>query len=537
MRKSVFIFLLVIQTIVKASDPYPRNESIDIRHYQFRLMLNDTTDRIGGETRIDVRFKKSASSVEFDLASLNQEGKGMTVSLVSIDNQSLIFVHLNNRLTIQFTELVQAGTEKKIIIFYAGIPAAGLIIRKNKFGDRGFFGDNWPNRAHHWLPTIDHPYDKATCEFIIIAPEHYTVVATGEKLEESALERKLKLTHWKTSVLLPTKVMTMGAARFAIKNEGRVNDVPLQTWVYPQNRVEGFSDYAIAAKPLDYFSKTIAPYPFEKLANVQSTTLYGGLENAGNIFYYENSVTGKGNMEELMAHEIAHQWFGNSVSEADWHHVWLSEGFTTYFTKLYLENIYGSSRLMEEMRNDRKQVIAYFQKDPAAIVNTTITDINKVLSTNTYQKASWVLHMLRHDIGEQKFREGIRQYYKQYQLSNALTDDFRQVMETVSGKDLKDFFGQWILQGGHPRLAANWTYDQKRKQIHLTVEQKQLQVFSFPLDVGFSDSPGNPKIEKIRISQRKQEFSIPCAQKPKLLELDPNVWLLFEGQAKEGSLK
>src|SRR5204863_6116924 len=157
---------------------------------------------------------------------------------------------------------------------------------------------------------------------------------------ESAVTKKRKITHWKTSVVLPTKVMVIGVARFAIEYEGEINKVPLQSWVYPQNRKEGFSDYSMASGPLDYFSKNIAPYPYEKLANVQSTTRWGGMENAGNIFYYENSVTGKANIEGLLAHEVAHQWFGDSASESDWYHVWLSEGFATYFTQLYLENKY-----------------------------------------------------------------------------------------------------------------------------------------------------------------------------------------------------
>jgi aminopeptidase N len=533
MRNYILMTLLVIQTIVRGADPYPRNESIDIRHYQFRITLNDSTNRIAGEARIDIRFRKPTAMIELDLAGLASTGLGMTVQQVLSENLALKFTHQNDRLTIQLGNIVPTGDEKKIVVFYAGIPAQGLIIRNNKFGDRTFFGDNWPDRAHHWLPTIDHPYDKATCEFIVTAPEHYMVVATGEKLEESTLGKNLRLTHWKTSVVLPTKVMTMGVARFAIKYEGTVNRVPLQTWVYPQNRSEGFSDYAIASKPLDFFSNNIAPYPYEKLANVQSTTLYGGMENAGNIFYYENSVTGKGNMEGLMTHEIAHQWFGNSASEIDWHHVWLSEGFATYFTKLYFENTYGSQRLIDEMQNDRSNVVSLFQKDPGPIVNIAITDINKVLNTNTYQKASWVLHMLRHEIGDKKFWDGIRQYYKQYQLSNAHTDDFRKVMESVSGRDLKGFFDQWIFKAGHPRITARWNYDPKKKQILLTVDQKAGSLFSFPLEVGVYESAGPARVEKMRISKQKQEFSIACGQKPIKLDLDPNVWLLFEGEVKE----
>ena len=478
---------------------------------------------------MDIRFKKAVSDFELDLVNNNVKGQGMNVSDVSLDGQPLKFSHQNDRLKIHLSTPALPGDDKKFTIRYSGIPQDGLIISKNKFGDRTFFGDNWPNRAHHWLPTIDHPYEKATCEFIVLAPEHYTIIGTGEKVEESSNGKKRKLTHWKTVVPLPTKVMVIGAARFAISYEGAVNNVPLQSWVYPQNRAEGFSDYAIAAKPLDFFSKTIAPYPYEKLANVQSTTRYGGMENASNIFYYENSVTGKSTIEGLVAHEIAHQWFGNSASEADWYHVWISEGFATYFANLYLENRYGSKRLMEEMETDRQQVIAYFQKNPTPIVNTSITDITKVLNTNSYQKASWVLHMLRYEIGDQKFWEGVREYYRQYQLSNAMTDDFRLVMEKISGKDLKGFFDQWLFRAGHPKLEVVWQYDTRKKQVLVTLEQKQGQPFDFYLNLALNAPSGSQQLEKIKISARKQEFLIPAAQKPTDILLDPNVWLLFEG--------
>lgn len=531
----MLILLLFVLETVQAADPYPRNEAIDVTHYVFRLELNDSTNRIGGETVIDIRFRKAVADFELDLVNNNAQGSGMTVSEVLLNNQPLKFSHQNDRLKIQLSPAAQSGDDKKFTIRYSGIPQDGLVIGKNKFGDRTFFGDNWPNRAHHWLPTIDHPYEKATCEFIVLAPEHYTIVGTGQKVEESAIGKNRKLTHWKTSVLLPTKVMVIGAARFAIEYVGTVNNVPLESWVYPQNRTEGFSDYSIAAKPLDFLCKVIAPYPYEKLANVQSKTRFGGMENASNIFYFENSVTGKSTIEGLVAHEIAHQWFGNSASEADWYHVWLSEGFATYFANLYFESTYGSQRLMEEMETDRKQVVAYFEKNPSPVVNTSITDITKVLNTNSYQKASWVLHMLRHEIGDQKFMEGVREYYRQFQFSNAMTDDFRRVMEKASGKDLNGFFEQWLFKAGHPKLEIVWQYEPRQKQVRVLLEQKQEQTFDFPLDLSLGQPAGMGSIETVKITSRKQEFIIPAAQMPVDVTLDPNVWLLFEGSVRQAA--
>jgi len=531
MRNSLIILLLVIQTICNAADPYPRNEAIDILHYQFKLELNDSTNRIAGQTSIDIHFKKAIMDFELDLTNINAKGEGMTVTDVLLNNEPLKFSHKNDRLKIFLPANSTADEDKRIVIVYSGIPQDGLIISTNKFGDRTFFGDNWPNRAHHWLPTIDHPYEKATCEFIVTAPEHYTIIGTGIKLEESSIGKKNKLTHWKTTVTLPTKVMVIGVARFAVKYEGIVDGVSLESWVYPQNRIQGFTDYSIAAGPLNFFNKMIAPYPYEKLANVQSTTRYGGMENAGNIFYYENSVGGK-NIETLVAHEIAHQWFGDSASENDWYHVWLSEGFATYGDHLYIESVYGSKRLAEEMEKDRKKVLDFNMKVHSPVVLTSAPDLTKILNLNTYQRASWVLHMLRHDIGDEKFWQGLKEYYEKFQLDNALTDDFRAVMERVSGKDLKIFFEQWLFRAEMPDLGIKWSYDPKKKEVNMEVEQRQLSLFTIPLEIGITGDSGKHKIEKIQISTLKQHFRF-ASDKPVNLKLDPGTWLLFSFDLKD----
>ncbi len=531
MRHIILCLLLVITKSVHGSDPYPRNESIDIRNYLFRLELNDTTDRIAGEATLTVRFKKSVTTFEIDLTGPDGQGRGMKVENITSGGRILNFVHAGNRIKIDLPSAIQAGEDRNFTIWYQGIPDDGLIIGKNKFGDRGFFGDNWPDRAHHWLPCIDHPYDKATVEFAIVAPAHYEVIATGKKVEESYLTKNQKLTRWKTSVILPTKVITIGVAHFAISYEGLVSNVPMESWVYAENRNEGFKDYAMAAGPLSFFTDRIAPYPYEKLANVQSKTRWGGLENAGNIFYTENSVTGKGTIEGLLAHEIAHQWFGDSASEADWQHVWLSEGFATYMTQLYFEATYGRQRLIQGMQSDRARVTAYYPQNPTPIVNEQLMDINKVLSTNTYQKASWVLHMLRHEMGDQKFWEGVKAYYQKYQLGNALTDDFRNVMESVSRTDLKPFFQQWIFKAGHPQIDATWKYDAGKKIVILSIMQKQPVPFEFPLELSLEGA--GRSTEKVLINAKKQEFRFSSSQKPSGLVLDPDTWLLFEGSVRE----
>jgi aminopeptidase N len=528
--KKIFIFLFFVCQLAKATDPYPKNSAIDVIHYIFQLEVNDSTDVMVGKASITIFFKKSISDFELDLANQDASRKGMKVLEVLLDGKKIAYSHSKDRLKILLPNPPKEDTQLTFQVSYKGVPQDGLTISKNKFGDRTFFGDNWPDHGHQWLPTVDHPSDKSAVDFIVIAPNHYSVVANGIKIEESPLDYKRKLTHWREEVPIPVKVMVVGIARFAVQYVGKVNDISVESWVFPQNRLEGFYDYAVAVKVLEYFQNHIGPYSYKKLANVQSKTRFGGLENANTIFYFENSVTGTAERESLIAHEEAHQWFGNSATENDWHHVWLSEGFATYFTNLYLENTYGRDRLVEEEQTDRQQVIEYYRKNPSPVVDTTIVEIGKVLSTNAYQKGGWVLHMLRHEVGDLNFWKGIQEYYAKYKNGNALTSDFKKVMEDVSGKDLTVFFKQWLFQAGHPKISGSWHYDSKTKSLELEVSQTQKGIlFQFPLDIELINKNGQKEIQTIQVSAKTEKYQLSTSQIPEKLALDPNTWLLFEG--------
>lgn len=520
-------------TFLLTADPYPRNGALDVLKYAFRLELNDTTNRLSGEATITILFKNSIADFDLDLINKGTDGFGMMVDHVLLENRQLKFSHQKNRLRITLSTPANPGQPKTFVIQYAGIPADGLIIGKTKYGDRSFFGDNWPDRGRHWLPCIDHPSDKASVDFIIVAPQKYQVIASGRKIEETNLPRDQKLTHWEERVPIPVKVMTIGVTRFAVDLSAVVDHVPQSIWVYPQNRDEGFNDFAVGTKIFGFFHQHIGPYAYEKLAHVQSRTRWGGLENASNIFYMESSVTGKNQHEGLIAHETAHQWFGNSVTEDDWHHVWLSEGFATYFTALYFEHAYGRDKLVQEMKKDRDEVVDFVKKNRRPIIDTTILDISQVLSTNTYQKAGWVLHMLRRDMGDESFWKGIRQYYSIFRDSNAMTSDFRKIMEQASGKDLRPFFNQWLYQGGHPQLKVSWRYDQAAKKVSLFIDQVQKEQLHFSLEALLRFPNGTTELRTISIGSRQKEYSVPSEQKPLEVILDPNCWLLFEAEMKE----
>ena len=510
---------------LSADDGYNRNPLIDVINYTFRISISDTSNNIYGRTTISLNFTGDVSVMEFDLKNLKTDGKGMIVDSVVFSNGEISWLHRQDKILITSEKIQIKGSSAKLYIVYHGIPSDGLIISKNRFNNRTFFSDNWPDRASKYLPCIDHPHDKATVDFIIISPEHYEVVANGYLFEESHMGNAQKLTHWKEEVPLPTKVMAFGAADFDIRLAGIAGDIPVWTYVYKENRREGFHDYAVALKPVSFYSELIGPYPYEKLANVQSKTVFGGLENAGCIFYSENSVTGKGKAEKLIAHEVAHQWFGNCVTEGDWHHIWLSEGFATYLTSVYLEKNYGAEQLTLELKSDRERVLKYFLKSPSPVIDTTNISLMRLLNANSYQKGAWVLHTLRHELGDDIFWKGMRSFYEKYKNKNALTDDFERVMEELSGKDLSGFFHQWLYIPGQPDLKITARPSQREESTEIVIEQTQPSLFNFPLELLINSQDGIFR-ENIRVSERISTITLKSGKINEIVP-DPDVKLLF----------
>ncbi|MCK4748599.1 MAG: hypothetical protein KAT15_16215 [Bacteroidales bacterium] len=519
------MLVLVLNKPVSGQDHHERYATLDVLNYRFEIDLNDSTDVIRCKAEVAVLFKSELDRFYLDLTSVDGTGTGMKIEEVMENGLEIPFVHSDNRVTLAIPP-AEAGETRIFRIQYHGIPSDGLIISKNKFGDRTFFGDNWPNRAHHWLPTVDHPSDKAMVEFLVYAPEHYGIVSNGTNM--CVVRENGRVTsHWKTIVPLPTKLMVIGVSPFAVQELESSSGIPVSTWVYPQNRAAGFYDYSIATYPLDFFESYIAPYPFSKLANVQSKTVYGGMENASCIFYSERTVTGNRDLEVLFAHEIAHQWFGDAVSEMDWHHIWLSEGFATYLTDLYVEYEHGRDAFVASMLDEKGQVLRFARRRLAPIVDTTLPVSIRLLNKNSYEKAGWVLHMLRHQLGDELFHQCIRVFYSKFKYANALTEDFQEVVESLSGRNFDSFFLQWFYQPGHPVLSSIMEY--KNKEIRLTIRQHQEQhTFFFPLDVKISDDQGNVFSTTLAIDSHEQVFTFDSAWKPAQIILDPETWLLFE---------
>lgn len=517
-------------TPLAATDTYPRQQGVDVQHYRFTLALNDSTDEIAGETTVTVRFTKTGlTSFFLDLAT-TANGKGMMVTGVTSDSAPLRYTHTDNHLTIALPTATRTGELRRFTILYHGIPASGLYIGLNRYKERAFFSWNWPDKARQWLPMIDHPSDKATSEFVITAPARYAVVANGLLQEEALLGDGRKLTHWKQSVPIASWLNAIGVEQFAVHHAGIVKGVELQTWVAHQDRDKGITTFEEPARQaMEFYSEHIGPYSYEKLANVSAAFGGGGTEHASAIFYGEKVVSSVP-ATAIVAHEVAHQWFGDSVTESDWDDAWLSEGFATYFTLLFTEHYSGRDAFVAGLVRARATALGAEKRLNEPVVHRNISDLHGVIPPLVYQKGGWVLHMLRAQLGTDTFWKGIREYYARYRNSNASTDDLRRVMEEVSGQKLDWFFDQWLNRNMSPSLDGRWSYDTAAKKISIDLAQTQAgAAYRLPLEIGIvGDSAGvAPQITKVEMTALKQHFDIPADRAPKDVVLDPNTWVLM----------
>jgi aminopeptidase N len=523
-----FVFAMVL---LHLSFLLKAQSNIDVLHYKFEIELSDRSDTLKGRAVITLQFTGATNKFWLNLVSLNGKGKGMIAYQVKENNEILSSAHGKDSLMIWLKKPAEKNETRTFEILYQGIPADGLIISKNKYGDRTFFGDNWPDRAHNWIPCKDEPGDKATFEFIVIAPDHYSVISNGKLEEEKIIADNKKLTHWIEDISLSTKVMVIGVAKFAVKRyEDSPSNIPVSAWVYPQDSITGFRNYSVAPAIVKFFSGYIGPYPYNKLANVQSTTIFGGMENASAIFYYEGSAEESRPMEDLLAHEIAHQWFGDMASEKAFQHLWLSEGFATYLADMYLESRYGIDTLNKELIDARKKVIAFARRSERPVVDS-LSPWMKLLNANSYQKGGWILHMLRRQMGDSLFHLFIEAYYDRYKGKNADTNDLLKVAEEISHKDLHQFFQEWLYTPGIPQLEIQWKYNGKDKTVSVTINQIQSQpAFEFPLDLELETKTSKATMTTLNITKRTETFTLGVADPDVKLTFDPKINLLFDAK-------
>jgi aminopeptidase N len=524
----------------QGNGPLVYRPGIDVLDYAITLDLPDRGSVVDGRAVLTVRRWSPVDTLVLDLVSLR-------VDSVLVDEKPVAFARTDSVLRIPIGRVI--GDSFSVAVRYSGEPKDGLIIRTDSTGRWTAFGDNWPNRARNWIPSIDHPSDKATVTWTVRAPSDRRVVANGELVEETPLPTRAgatprTLTRWRESRPIAAYLMVIAAAPLVYYDLGRdgcgvgefSSCVRQSVYVFPEAREFLPGPFARAPEMLRLFSELVAPFPYEKLAHLQSSTRYGGMENAGAIFYADAPFRRRTMGPGVIAHETAHQWFGDAVTEREWSHVWLSEGFATYFAQLWTERFDGDSAFRAGMRGLRDQITKAPEVATRPVIDTAQTNLMALLNTNSYQKGGWTLHMLRALVGDSAFFRGVRSYYLANRHSTALTDDLRRAVEASSGRPLGWFFDQWLRRPGFAEVTTSWRYEAAQRRVVATIAQgSRFAPYRFPLTVAITDASGRERRTRIDVpASASSAIVVPLEldSAPRLVTFDPDVRLLATFQSR-----
>ncbi len=519
------LLLLAQQTSPLAVvDDYIRDE-VNVLHYDIAIVLPDQGSHVAGATTIRYMPRRSDESLRLDfddaftIDSIVTMAGRLAPETWTADGESLEVRHWG-----------APGDTLSITIHYQGSPEDGLFIQDNVHGERTAFADNWPNRARHWFPSVDHPSDKATVSYRVEAPAGWKVVANGDLVRVDTLASGRTVWRWLEQRRIPTYTMVIGAGPLTVADIGPVNGVKHQLWTFPQDSAFAHDGpFARANLIVETFAKIFGPFPYSKLAHVESSTRFGGMENSSAIFYTERGYESRRMSEGLVVHETAHQWFGDAVTEYDWHHIWLSEGYATYLAALFYELIDEPERFASSMESSKR---SYMQSDDVhrPVIDTTEKSLFGLLNRNSYQKGSLILHMLRMEVDDSVFFGSMREYYETFRDSTATSADLERIVSANAGEDLSWFFEQWLLQPGYPKLTAEWDYGDGILTIDVQqTQQDEWGTYRVNIPVVVETAIGERRTIMIdmrgrSVVQRFTEFG----SEPTAVTLDPDGLLLAE---------
>ncbi|HEY9403006.1 MAG TPA: M1 family metallopeptidase [Pyrinomonadaceae bacterium] len=513
-------------------------------HYDVTLVFDDKLAELKrAETKLD------ALVLSDRLAVIDLDFGALTIDSLSVAGRPARYERQGERLNVFLARPARRGERLQLSVVYHGRPADGLILTNDKDGRPSATGDNWPNRVHHWIPSLDHPSAKATVSFNVTAPARTSVVANGSLDARRTNADATQTWTYSESAPMPPYCMVVAVGEFASLRPGVLSPArhaPVSYYVPPSEQKFAMQGFGAAIPSLKYFSQTVAPFPYEKLAHIVGATRFGGMENSGAIIYSRTLFDPRADaplstrfgvrrgLVELIAHETAHQWFGDAVTPATWADLWLSEGFATYYAGLFVEHAEGRAAFRDYMRRKREEYLKYEQTRRAPIHDRETEDLNALLNANNYQKGAWVLHMLRSELGDAAFSRGVRAYYRAHLNRNATTEDLRAALERASGRRLREFFARWVYASGHPRYEAAWDWSagarNRRGVLTLTLRQTQEgdnSYFPNSVPVEILTGAGARRI-KLTPTGRETVARLNLPARPASVRFDPEETILKE---------
>ena len=514
---------------------YAPDRKVDVLHIKLDVTPNFEKRTVSGS--VSITSKPIAKPIEL----LELDAKDISIKKVACDQAAVKdFVSTRESLQILFKEPIAVGTTFTVVIEYTAQPNAGLYFRTPAMGypktDTHIWTQGETHEARHWFPCFDYPNERSSTEVICHVPRDMTVLSNGERKGESIDASGLKAVRWYHEKPHANYLICLVAGH--LKGlEKTHEDVPLGFYTQPSLAKYAANSFRDTPDIMAFFEEEIGvdfPWPKYDQVTILDFTA-GGMENTtlttltdGTLFANatENIRTTRG----LDAHELAHQWFGDYVTCKDWSHLWLNEGFATYYTHLYEGNKFGRDAMLYGLYRDATGRILTQGNDKKSVVYNAYKNPMEQFDYRSYPKGSWVLHMLRSQLGEDLYRQCIKAYLEKHALTSVVSDDLRQVIEEKSGRPMDRFFDQWLYHARHPDLKITYQWLPKQGVAKVNIKQTQkldddVLQFHFPTKLRFA--AGDMLVDyPINVTKVEENFYVPLEKQPEIVRFDPDYSVL-----------
>ena len=540
------LMTLLAAHFVRADEPYARSRNYDLQHSKIAL-------------RFDIEHKKVIGDVTHSLSILvdgtskiSFDSVGLTIESVSLNKSPAKFESTADHLNVLLPGPAKAGDKFEVEIRYQGKPAKGLyfILPDKDYPDRPsqIWTQGESEDTRYYLPTYDYPNDRLTTETILTVPASWITVANGKLMGVSDASGGQKTWTWKESLPSSTYLITVVAGEFdEVKDSWHGSPV---TYYAPKGRGDRLAvNYGRTPAMMELFSKKLGvDYVWEKYSQAMvDEFVAGGMENSSATTNTSNSLTHVklapeylAGQDDLISHELAHQWFGDLVTCKDWGNIWLNEGFATYMESVWSEAHYGKDQADLERWNNARGWFEQSHLYKLPLVRHDFDDSSE-FDDNVYNKGGWVLYMLRHQLGDDAFYRALHHYLDVNRGKNVVTADLAKAIEEATHVNVDEFFGQWVYGAGAPIFDLSYTYDAEKHQVALTVKQTQKRegrvgLFRIPTDVEITTASG-PKLFPVTVSDASKTYVFPVSSEPLMVLFDKGGQILksaeFHKEKKE----
>ena len=447
----------------------------------------------------------------------------------------------DSELILTFAEPLPVDVEQEIEVTYTAFPRKGLYFRTAEMGyrpeDEHLFTQGEDIEARHWFPCFDAPNEKSSSEIICRVPQKMTVLSNGKLISEEPSADGLKAVHWRQEKPHVSYLISLVAGHFK-KIEDQYKDIHLAFYT-PVSQIDyAQNSFAETKEMMSFFEEEIGyPYPWEKYYQVcVQDFMWGGMENTSistlsDRTLFPEETENLRSSQGLVAHELAHQWFGDLVTCKDWSQIWLNEGFATYYAHLYNLHKDGKEDFLYGMFNSARGFInRTVAEDSRPVVFRRYDAPTDLFNYLVYPKGAWILHMLRTELGPELFRKCIKTYLKRHEFDTVVTHDLISVVEELSGRSFDRFFDQWVFHPHHPELQVKYSWDSAQKHVKISITQVQqltneVALFHFPLKLRFK-GPFGTVDRVLQIRDKQTDLFVPLDSAPELFRVDPDYALL-----------